>query len=77
MRVFRLSRSVVLHIPFWHLLPHVDLSLSLSQARCPSSLPLPVVLPVRNVKINSQVARRGVAVRIGTPSQPLSFELSG
>ena len=42
-----------------------------------SCAPLPIYIPIRNVTLSGLASRRGAAVSVGTPAEPLAFTLSG
>ena len=56
---------------FYTLIPFI--SKSIAQSTCDSSVPSPIVVAVRNVTLDGEVLRRGVALSPGTPPQNLAF----
>lgn len=46
-----------------------------AQDSCNPRIPEPLSIPIRNVSLPSNKARRGVALSIGSPPQPLAFDI--
>lgn len=60
----------LLHILFLALL-----SIASAQSICDPSVASPIVSSIRNVTLQWGILRRGIAFSLGTPPQPLAFDL--